>query len=169
MPSVSPRCLQAGQLGFQLRDARLVVGDLLLDLVGAIGHLVEDWFGLGPEEGERPEQAPEYQGQHAQHVDRILLRMTVLLGNFLRKDVHHPEQVDAPDRHADQHEPRDGLGHSVEGFAGEEGSLGEAGKEQKGEQQRCQALGCKHDEPRDLEQGQATDDTENWAGMRRPR
>ena len=66
--------------------------------VGAVGHLVQHRFRVGPQPGERPQQAAEEQRQQAQRLDRVELRMAAFLGDLLRQDVHQPEHGDQHDR-----------------------------------------------------------------------
>ena len=84
---------------------------IVVGLVGAVGEPVADRLGVGPEPGQRPQQAAEDQRQQAQRVDRLGLRMMPLVGDLLGHHVDDPEQRDDEDRHHDEDEPRDVFRH----------------------------------------------------------
>src|SRR3954471_3927225 len=48
---------------------------LVRGLVGSVGQLVHDRLGVGPDPGERPEQASEHERQQTQRAYRLELRM----------------------------------------------------------------------------------------------
>ena len=61
--------LFAQQLALALLLGHLVV--VVVVLVGAVGDAVADRLGVGPQPGERPEQAAEHERQQAQRGDRV--------------------------------------------------------------------------------------------------
>ncbi len=68
---------------------------------------------IRPQHRNRPQQPTEYQRQQAQHVNRIFLRMMALYRRFLREDVQHPKEINAPRRQREQDEDREPVRHLV--------------------------------------------------------
>ena len=100
-----------------------------LVLVGAVGRLVADRLGVGPQPGDRPQQAAEHQRQQAQRVDRVGLRMVALVGDLLGQHVHQPEDDDDDDRHDDDDELRQNhRRETIISGRGRATARGEAGK-----------------------------------------
>ena len=112
----APRCRHRVELVAQVRELMLeslpaarLVGHLeviVLVLVGAVGEPVAGRLGVGPQPGDRPQQAAEHQRQQAQRVDRVGLRMMPLVRDLLRHHVNDPEQHDGDDRHDARARPR---------------------------------------------------------------
>ena len=95
--------LQVGQrLALVDRRVRVVVRML----VGAVRHLVAGRLGIGPQPGDRPQQAAEHQRQQAERPDGLELRVMALVRDFLWHDVQEPEDHDPADR--DDEEDEDG-------------------------------------------------------------
>lgn len=83
------------------------------DFVGAVGHLVQNRPGVGPQPSQGPQHAAEYQRQQAQALDGLGLRVVILLGDFLRENMHLQEHADAHDRRDDQHDPGEHVGRRI--------------------------------------------------------
>jgi hypothetical protein len=105
--------------------------EIILVLVRAVRHAVGDGTRVRPEPRERPQDAAEEQRQHAQRVDRVLLRVMALLGDLLREDVNDPEDHQDDDRHYDEHEDRDPVGRGVQRFARQEGRARGGGRKHR--------------------------------------
>ncbi|MNT63374.1 hypothetical protein D3C72_2011830 [compost metagenome] len=54
-------------------------------------------------------------------MDGFPLRMLLPMGDLVRPDMQHPEQVDGCKRHKYHHHPRDGIGGALQGLSAEEG------------------------------------------------
>ncbi|HSS08028.1 MAG TPA: hypothetical protein VLK83_12925 [Rhodanobacteraceae bacterium] len=93
-------------------------------LLGSEGELVPDRTRVGPQPGDRPEQSAEHEREQAQDVNRILVGMVALCGDLLGQHVHDPEERDEGDRHHDEHEPGEPVGHRVQRFAMQERCVG---------------------------------------------
>jgi hypothetical protein len=123
-------------LGAQL--AALVALGVLMEevvvLLGAVHALVGHGLGVGPQPGQRPQHAAEDQGEQAQGLDRVALRVMLLVGDLLGQHVYQPEHRDHPERHHDQHHPGEHVGGSLERLAREERGAGGRG-------QRCAEQG----------------------------
>ncbi len=90
---------------------------IVLVLVRAVRHLVQHGLRVGPRACERPQQPAEHQRQQAQHMDRVALRMMVLVRDFLGQHVHDPEHRDPDDRHDEDHDQREHVRNRVERLA----------------------------------------------------
>ncbi len=99
--------------------------------VRAIGELVHDRLRVGPDPGQRPQQAAEDERQQAERANRLELRVVALVRDLLRQDVHHPEQGDEHDRHDEEDEEGDELRQRVFGFRREERGVRASREEQQ--------------------------------------
>ena len=68
---------------------------------------MHDRLRIGPDPGQRPQQAAEHERQQAQRTDGLELRVVPLVRDLLRQDVHHPEEGDEHDRHDEEDEDGD--------------------------------------------------------------
>ena len=112
--------VRRGALG--LREAVLL--EVVGMLVGAVGELVSDRLGVGPQPGDRPEQPAEGERQQAERPDRLELRVVPLVRDLLGQNVHQPEQHDQQDRHEEQDEDGDIARHRVLDFGGHQRRMG---------------------------------------------
>ena len=85
-------------LGLETREAVFetttmrAVPLVVVQLVGAVRHLVQHRLRVRPYPGKRPQEPAEHQRQQAQRADRLELRMVALVGDLLRQDVDQPEE-----------------------------------------------------------------------------
>jgi hypothetical protein len=88
-----------------------------------VRELVQHRLRVGPQPGERPQQAPEKERQQTEHLDSVALRVMALVRDLLGQHMDHPEQDDEDDRHHDDHDQCENARHLVERLAFEEGGV----------------------------------------------
>ena len=116
------------------RFISIVVGERFVD-IGAVSHLVQDRFAVGPEPGERPENPAEREGEQAEALDRARLRMHFLVRDFLRQNVDEPEDYDADDRGDDDNNPGNPVRDRVERLTVEQRGVDGRGQDQMRERE----------------------------------
>ena len=82
----------------------IVMGEGFID-VGAVGELVQDWFRVSQDPGERPKDSAENKRHQAKALDQTRLRMLPLMRDLFRQDVHEPKNSDSNDRRDNEHRP----------------------------------------------------------------